>query len=186
MSFRVLARRPQEVLAAPGVEVIAGDVTDENAVRSLITPDCQAVISALGIVEPKIPTTVFSQGMTQVVHRMQQTGIDRLIAISASGFHIDRFDNVLTRMVKPILKRIFKNSYADLACMETVIAHSGLVWTIVVPPQLTDGPLTMNVRRALGHNVPFGFNISRSDVAHVMLRCISDATTHGELLFIAR
>ena len=47
---------------------------------------------------------------------------------------------------------------------------SDLEWTIVRPPQLTTGVRTEHYRVKDGHLPPWGFSISRADLAHFMLR----------------
>ena len=77
------------------------------------------------------------------------------------------------RVVLPLLRRVFAGVYADLATMEDEIRRSGLDWTIVRPPKLTNGPLTGRYRLA-PENVRAGRTISRADVADAMLSALDD------------
>jgi uncharacterized protein YbjT (DUF2867 family) len=61
---------------------------------------------------------------------------------------------------------------ADLARTEEALRDSGLEWTVLRPPRLTNGPLTGTYRTAYGRNVRRGLLISRADVAHLMLRVL--------------
>ncbi len=45
----------------------------------------------------------------------------------------------------------FKNIVVDSAGMEEIVQNSGLDWTIVRPPRLTDGPRTGKYRQREGH-----------------------------------
>jgi uncharacterized protein YbjT (DUF2867 family) len=54
--------------------------------------------------------------------------------------------------------------------MEDILGKSGLDWTIVRPPKLTDKPRTGTYRVLEGHLPRFGFSISRADVADFMIR----------------
>jgi uncharacterized protein YbjT (DUF2867 family) len=58
--------------------------------------------------------------------------------------------------------------------MERTIMDSGLDWTIVRPPRLTDRPHTGTYRVAHGHNVPGGASISRADLADALLAALAD------------
>jgi uncharacterized protein YbjT (DUF2867 family) len=69
--------------------------------------------------------------------------------------------------------------------MEDVLRDSGLDWTIVRPPRLTDRPLTGTYRVAYGQNLRGGFFISRADVAHHMLRVLEQPETIGQVIGIA-
>jgi putative NADH-flavin reductase len=68
----------------------------------------------------------------------------------------------------------FPGIVADAAAMEGVVERSGLVWTIVRPPELTDKPYTGKYRVRQGHLPFLGFRISRADVADFMLKAVED------------
>jgi NAD(P)H-binding len=53
--------------------------------------------------------------------------------------------------------------------MEDLLHESGLDWTIVRPPRLSNGPRTDTYRTAYGQNLPGGFRVSRADVADLKL-----------------
>jgi uncharacterized protein YbjT (DUF2867 family) len=75
------------------------------------------------------------------------------------------------------LPLVLKNVLADMRVMEKEIEASGLVWTIVRPGRLTDGPRT-GLYRANDRFVPEnGREISRADVADFMYRVVIDERT---------
>jgi uncharacterized protein YbjT (DUF2867 family) len=84
-----------------------------------------------------------------------------------------------------IAKTLFGKVYVDLALMEDVLRETGLDWTVLRPPQLTDKPLTGRYRTANGHNLRGGRSISRADVAHYMLAVLSQPDTIGQVIGIA-
>jgi uncharacterized protein YbjT (DUF2867 family) len=69
--------------------------------------------------------------------------------------------------------------------MEDIVRDSGLDWTVVRPPRLTDKPLSGAYRTAYGRNLKRGFLISRADVAHLMLRVLGQPGTIGQTIGIA-
>jgi len=73
----------------------------------------------------------------------------------------------------------------DLALMEDVLRDSGLDWTVVRPPRLTDRPGTGTYRTALGRNLRRGFLVPRADVAHLMLASLDRPETVGQAIGIA-
>ncbi|MFE9328844.1 NAD(P)-dependent oxidoreductase [Nocardia sp. NPDC052278] len=74
---------------------------------------------------------------------------------------------------------------ADLAVMEDILRDSGLDWTALRPPRLTNRPGTGTYRTVRGQNVRRGRAISRADVAHGMLRVIDQPDTVGYTVGIA-
>jgi uncharacterized protein YbjT (DUF2867 family) len=69
--------------------------------------------------------------------------------------------------------------------MEGLLCDSGLDWTVVRPPRLTDRPLTGAYRTATGRNLRRGFLVSRADVAHLMLRVLDQPQTIGQAVGVA-
>jgi hypothetical protein len=45
-------------------------------------------------------------------------------------------------LFSPLAKAALRRHYADLALMEDTLRDSGLGWTVVQPPKLTDKPMT--------------------------------------------
>jgi hypothetical protein len=72
------------------------------------------------------------------------------------------------------LNNVLKEAFADMRGMERVVRASGLEWTIVRPPMLTDGSRTGAYRRALERNVRGGIRVSRADLADCILRCLEE------------
>lgn len=89
--------------------------------------------------------------------------------------------NVLT----PMIKLVFDWNYTDLAIMEDVLRDSGLDWTSVRPPRLTDKPRTGRYRTAIEQNLRGGMRIARADVADLMLNAIERGETIGHAVGIA-
>ena len=69
--------------------------------------------------------------------------------------------------------------------MEEIFERSGLDWTMVRPPQLTDRAYTGKYRVREGHLPHFGFKISRADVADFMIRVVEDPSTIRKIIGIS-
>ena len=91
----------------------------------------------------------------------------------------------MRNLLTPMIQRILREHYADLAEMEDVLRDSGLDWTAVRPPRLTNRPLTGAYRTALGRNLRHGLLVSRADVAHLMLAVLDRPETVGQTIGIA-
>ena len=76
----------------------------------------------------------------------------------------------------------FRDLVADASGMEDVFRKSGLEWTIVRPPQLTDKPRTGNYRIREDHLPRFGFKIARADVADFMIRIVENRNSIGKIV----
>jgi len=192
----VVVRDPKRVLAK--VRAITADLTtaDPDALAHAVE-GTDAVLSCLGP-RSKAEAGVVSQGTRAIVVAMKATDIRRLVVISAAPIGTvpspgrpkppkhDPGDGFFIRNLgAPLVKAVFHTQYADLAVMEDVLRDSGLDWTAMRPPRLTDKPGTGAYRTARGQNVRGGRSISRADVAHGMLRVLDQADTIGHTIGIA-
>ncbi len=156
-----------------------------------------AVLSALGA-RSASEAGIASRGTRAIVQAMQAARVRRIVAVSAAPVATmpspgrpkppkhDPGDGFFMRnLLSPLTKAAFRKTYADLALMEDFLRASGLEWTVVRPPRLTDKPLTGSYRTAIGQNVRRGLFVSRADVAHLMLRVLEQPETVGQAIAIA-
>jgi hypothetical protein len=112
--------------------------------------------------------------------------VRRFAAISAGPLApMPDGDPLLRRALQPLLKKVLKEAYADLAGMEEAMRHSTTDWTVVRAPRLTNKPVTGTYRRLIGGNVPRGLTISRADLAHAMLAMLGDPATIKQAVGVA-
>jgi NAD(P)H-binding len=81
-----------------------------------------------------------------------------------------------------VVRAAFRRHYADLALMEDLLRDSGLDRTVV---RLTDKPLSGSYRTAYRQNVRGGWQVSRADVAHLMLRVLEQPQTIKQVVGVA-
>jgi putative NADH-flavin reductase len=191
-----VARRPDDLPAA--ARRVACDLTDPNPTTlQAAVAGADAVLSGLGP-RSKADAGIATRGTVAVVDAMHVTGTERLLVVSAapvgtvaSPGHPDppRHDPgdglVMRTVLSPMIKRILRDHYRDLAEMEDVLRASGLAWTSVRPPRLTDKAWTGTSRQAIDQNVRGGTTISRADVATAMLALIDRADTIGHAVAVA-
>jgi uncharacterized protein YbjT (DUF2867 family) len=91
----------------------------------------------------------------------------------------------MRHLLSPLVTAALRDLYQDLALMEDMLAGSGLEWTVVRPPRLTDGPRTGAYRTAYGRNLRRGLTVSRADVAHLMLAALTRPGTIRQAIGIA-
>ena len=133
-----------------------------------------------------------------IVQAMQATGVRRIVVVSAAPIGTvpsparpkpprhDPGDGFFMRhLFSHVARTAFRKHYADLALMEDILRDSGLDWTVVRPPRLTDKPLTGSYRVAHGQNLRGGWSVSRADVAQLMLRMLEQPETIKQAIGIA-
>jgi hypothetical protein len=79
----------------------------------------------------------------------------------------------------------FRDVVSDSAAMERIFVQSNLDWTIVRPPQLTDGPFTGKYRVRLGHLPRFGFKVSRADVADFFVKSVEQTELRQNIVGVS-
>ena len=192
-----VARNPQNLPPAQ-VRAVSADLTSATPAELQPAIDgADAVLSALGP-RTKADTGVAARGTKAITEAMRAAGVRRIIVVSAAPIgtvpsparpHPPRHDPgdgfVVRYLADPIVTRILREHYADLARMEDVLRGSDLDWTAVRPPRLTGKPVTGRYRTAYGQNIRGGLFISRADVAHCMLRAIDQPETFGQTVGIA-
>jgi putative NADH-flavin reductase len=192
-----VARRPRDLPA--GVRSVAVDFAapDAAALASAVR-GADAVLSGLGPRNPRADAGITSRGTRAIVAAMQAEHVRRIIVVSAAPVgpvalpgqpkppKHDPGDGFFMRHLGSRFARaMFGTHYADLAVMEQILRDSGLEWTVSRPPQLNDKPLTGVYRVAYGRNIRGGFSIPRADVAHHMLRMVSQPETVKQVVGVA-
>ncbi|TDC90625.1 NAD(P)H-binding protein [Actinomadura sp. 7K507] len=179
------ARLPGELRSA--ADVVQADVMDPAAIEKAVTGR-DAVITAIGTREGRAPTSVCADSAHAIAGAMKAAGTRRLVVVSASGLDAGPGDDPLTRfVVKPlILQRILKHAFADMRAAEDATRASGLDWTIVRPPRLTEGPGAGRYRKAVDRHVLGGFSMARADLASALLDLAGDASSIGHVVAVAR
>lgn len=174
-----VARQPSAItLRHERLAVIPGDVLELETIRESIAGQ-EAVISALGV-RHRAPTTVYSEGVTNIMQAMHAAGVRRILCVSASG--LDPGPRWQRWIAKPILWLILKNMYTDLVRMETRVKASGLEWTILRPPAFTNGPRTGHYQAVVNQHLSRGLSISRADIADYILKHLNDRATYGGMV----
>lgn len=146
-----------------------------------------AVISGVGPSSRK-QAGVAAVATRAIIAAMAAAGVRRIVTVSAVPVGPIPAEEafVRRRIAYPIIGRLLRPVYDDLAAMEADLRRSGTEWTVVRPPRLDDKPLTGRYRLAFGANVPNGAFVSRADVAHAMLALLADPRAVNEAVGVAR
>ncbi|MFG2877919.1 NAD(P)-dependent oxidoreductase [Streptomyces sp. NPDC048337] len=164
------------------------DVTDREALLSVVSGQ-DAVVSALGAANNKQAkaTPIAGPALAAITSVMERAGVRRLSAVSAAPVgRLPDGEGVFTRaVVYPLLRRLLRDLYADLADMEAAMGASATQWTVIRPPMLQNKPRTGTYRRAIDANVLGGRVIPRADVADALLTTLTDPTTARHAVGVA-
>ena len=179
------------------VRAVRADLATANAeALAPAVAGADAVLSGLGP-RSKAEYGIVTTGTRAITGAMQAAGVRRIVVVSAAPVGTvpapgrpeppkhDPGDGFFMRHVlSPMVKAAFGKSYA-LAQMEDELASSGLDWTVIRPPRLTNKPLTGSYRTAYGQNVRRGVFISRADVAHLMIAVLGEPETVKQIIGVA-
>jgi putative NADH-flavin reductase len=158
------------------LQAVRADVLDGTSLDGILN-GVDATLSAIGT-HGRRPTSVYSAGVANIRDAMHHTGVRRFVGISALPV-TPRTELGMTerRVVVPLLSLFFGEMYADMTRMEQVLRDSDLDFTIMRPPQLTNGRRTGQYRTAINEHLRRARKISRADLAAEMLRVIPDERT---------
>lgn len=141
-----------------------------------------AVLSGFG---PRLPIAkadadLLRQFAVALTDAMAHAGVRR-VAVESTAF---LFRNSILPPTYLLGRLLFPGVVADATAMERVFEESGLDWTLVRPPRLTDKPYTGTYRVRAGRLPPFGFAISRADVADFMIKAVELRSSIGKIVGI--
>ena len=179
-SVTAFVRSPDRLAAFQGrIAFEQGDLLSTSELERAIQGN-DAILSAFG---PRVPVMkadanllrAFASALTSA---MRQASVRRLVIVSTAFL----FRDSIMPPTHLFGRLFFPGVVVDATAMERTIAESGLDWTIVRPPQLTDKPYTGKYRVREGHLPRFGFNISRADMADCLLNTVEDRASVGKIL----
>jgi len=164
------------------ISIVQGDLLDDGALTAVLGGH-DAVLSGFG---PRVPVSkadahLLEQFAVALTGAMRRSGTRRVLIVSVAFL----FKNSIFPPAYLLGRLLFPGIVADAAVMESVIRASGLDWTIVRPPELTDKPYTGKYRVREGHLPTFGLFISRADVADFMLKTTGNPAAIGKLYGIS-
>ena len=153
------------------VTVTLLDLRDQDAIAPSLA-GADAVVSAIGPVAG-ITVTEVSETTQAVVDAMLRAGVRRIVA-AANG-------TVLT-------DKEITGEYANVAAEHrrdvAILRASGLDWTVLAVPFLTDDPATGEVTTALDAKAP-GRSLTRGDFATALLDTVDRSDWVGHIIGVA-
>ena len=179
----LFARDPSKVtIQHARLQVAAGDVTDGAALTAAIR-GTDAVISAVGRGLTFKSDGLIARSTPVILQSMTTAGIRRLVFTSALGVGDSFRDSPL--IAKLFFSTLLRDIYADKLIGDEKIRKSDRDWTIVQPSQMTDKPLTKQYRSGERIEMSGMPQVSRADVAHFLLACVTDDSTIRKTLVVS-
>jgi putative NADH-flavin reductase len=172
-----LARDPAKLgLQHPKLRVVKGSLSDGSALESAVS-GADAVISALG---PRSNDPIFeiSQGMEKIVAAMKNCGVKRIVMTAGMGIAAPGDQpNFINKGISLLLAMAAKNVAEDMRRAVATAQNSGLDYTVLRAPRLTDKPGGRPIKYGyVGKGV--GFELARADFAKALL----ETATQGKFV----
>lgn len=182
---RALVRDPAKLsITSDRLTVIRGDVRDAACVARAVQ-GTDAVLSLFGQVKGS-PKTVQTDGTKLIVAAMQEHGVRRIVTLSGGGLHAEGFDRPKApdKVIRFLLKAISGHVLADAEGHRAVLEGSGLDWTVVRGPRLTESA-AIGSYRVGWVGVGTGTQIGRDDLAGFILTQVEDGSFVRQLPFVS-
>ena len=179
-SLTVLVRSPNRLQPLQDrITIKEGDLLSSNDLEPVVKGQ-DAILSAFG---PRVPIARADANLLQrfavaLTNAMRSSGVKRVVVESVAFL----FKNSIMPPTYLLGRLFFSGVVADTSAMERIFKESGLDWTMVRPPQLTDKPFTGRYRVGEGRLPAFGFKISRADVADYMIKAAENRLAVREVV----
>jgi putative NADH-flavin reductase len=164
------------------VDIRQGDLLNIAELWTVIKGH-DVVLSGFGPRQPPLKSDahLLEQFANALTTAMQETDVKRVVVISTAFL----FKDSVIPPTHLIGRLFFRDVVSDSAAMERIFVQSNLDWTIVRPPQLTDGPFTGKYRVRLGHLPRFGFKVSRADVADFFVKSVEQTELRQNIVGVS-
>lgn len=154
------------------LQIVEGSLRNIDLVQTAVAGR-QAVISALGVSKTLQHDPEVIEGIRNIVQAMAKENVQRFIYESVFLAHSQPGE--FSFFARKILKRIIREEVEDHQVKEKLIRAGVQEYTIVRPVRLTDGSFSGKFHHGVAiTSNEFIPSIARADVAHFMLRQLTD------------
>ncbi|MDQ1815606.1 NAD(P)H-binding protein [Massilia sp. CCM 9210] len=151
-------------VAHPRLRIVVGTLAQPAIVGSVVQ-GADAVISVFGARKGDA-SAICTEGARSIMQAMTTAGARRLVALSAYGASETRHASLFIRFIRKLIAAKMR----DKDGMEALVRDSGLDWTLVRPPILTNGARSGSYRAGTALKPGVAGRLSRADLAAFMLR----------------
>lgn len=177
------ARSPGKLPHHQRLTAVEGLLDDGPAIAEAVRGS-DAVLSVLGPGRDATDVPPLVTGTRAIVAAMKAHGVERLVAIGTPSI-TDPQDgaSLKIRLMVAAIRKFQPVAYAAIVEIGEIVRTSGLQWTVVRVPLLTNGPATGSVRaRHIGSG---GIRLARANAAAFLLDQATDPTWVGGAPFIS-
>jgi putative NADH-flavin reductase len=163
--------------------IVGGNVLNESEVEPAIIGQ-DAVIVALGAATSS-PSDICSNGTQKIVNAMKRHKVSRVVVLT--GFGTSRASRKQLgfgmRAIFKLVSLITYREFRDKEKQDDIVRQSGLDWTIIQPPTLTNEPAKGECKHG-SFSPSILARISRSDVAAFMVDAVENSRYIKQSTFI--
>jgi putative NADH-flavin reductase len=165
-------------VATDELSVVVGDVLDPDAVGAAVE-GADAVVDVSGPVKGA-PSDLRQRAVGHLLDAMAAHDVKRLVFLTGAGVRIDGDEpGIADRVIVGVMKLVQGAVLADGQAAVDTIRSSGLDWTVVRGPRLTDDDPRGSHRIAPNVGGDSSTKIARADLADAILDVVTDPATHG-------
>jgi putative NADH-flavin reductase len=183
-SVRALVRDPARFqVNNPAIEMVIGDVTRYENIKTLIT-GCDAAISTLGLGVPPSMPTVFSIATRNILEALKESILNRYLAIT--GLNVDTPSDrkgPITKYATEWMYTHYPKSTADRQLEYDLLVASNIDWTLVRLPLIDQTDVDHSLSESL-EDCP-GDKVSATSLARFLVRQLNNTTYIRKAPFVA-
>ena len=180
----VFARTPSKLAHHERLSVVEGQLDEFEKVSAAIAGS-DRVISLLGPGTKAADVPPLVTGTRNIVAAMKEHGVRRLVATGTPSLSdpVDGSDRKIGLLVR-LIRTFQPTAYKAIVEIGQIVRESGLDWTIVRFPFLTNRPRTAQINvRTVGQRG--GIRLSRANAAAFVLQQVTDTTYLHQAPFIS-
>lgn len=164
-------RNPEKLTAHDAnLKVIQGDAFNQAQVTAAIAGH-DAIVSCLGSSKGMKQSTELQEMTQHIIKGMQEQGVDRIVYTGSAGVHKE-----LTGVIGKLMMLLLKHPLMDHRSAVEAIKQANLNYTIARPIGLSDRDFTGIYRESKKTTPSKSSTIPRADVAHFILKALSDSS----------
>ena len=180
LEVTAFVRTPSKIeMNHENLNIIQGDAFNSAEVSSAISGH-DAVISCLGSSKGMRKSEELQNMTKNIVEGMKEHNVDRIVYTASAGVHKE-----LTGIMGKLIMQLLKNALIDHRAAVEYIQDAGLNYTIVRPMGLSDKEFTGEYREAASGVPAKSSSIPRADVAHFIIKALTDSSYENTSIGLA-
>ena len=180
MEVTAFVRTPSKIeMNHENLNIIQGDAFNSAEVSAAVAGH-DAVISCLGSSKGMKKSEELQNMTKNIVEGMKEHNVDRIVYTASAGVHKE-----LTGIMGKLIMQLLKNALIDHRAAVEYIQDAGLNYTIVRPMGLSDKEFTGEYREAASGVPAKSSSIPRADVAHFIIKALTDSSYENTSIGLA-